>query len=255
MGIVGLMNIVRPNRAMNMHRTWKLIATMLGCMLTASGVALAATSVGTSPTAARGANAAARPHNVPPLGSSGAAGVAGQPSSGPSGLISAPDRVDTEAFAVLRRPRTAEDDVPTTVHVALSASSGANIALAQKVQSPAGTAYVIPGKGTMCLMSGSASEGESGAGGAGCVPDGAATQGYLEMEERGGYALNEAGSAMTFVSGLVPDGVSQVTVHLSDGGTAVVQVKDNVYMREVRGEVSEVTFTTRSGAMTVGREG
>lgn len=249
------MKMTEANRVVSARGARGLFVALLICLLAAGGMALAATGGAVSSHRASGTDAVAAPSLVPPEPRQAVEGSS-DTSSGPTESTSAPERVDTEAFSVLRRPRTAADDLPATVHVAFSANAGAEVGLARRVQNAAGTAYVIPGKGSMCLMSGASTEGESGAGGAGCVANAEATQGYLEMEEGGEYNSNEAATATTFVSGLVPDGVNHVTLHLSGGRIVVAPVSENVYMREVRGRVSEVTFLgPRGGMTTVGRHG
>ncbi len=254
MGLVVMMKVAGFRVPARPRRAHKLVAAVLGCTLAASGAAFAATGGGARATRAVAQRAAAPPAAVPPGGPAIGSGAA-TPSSGAADLISAPDGADLEAFAVLHRPRTAADVVPAQAHVVFSASSGANVNLSRRVQTAAGTAYVIPGNGSMCLMSGAGSEAHPGTAGAGCVPDAAADAGYLEMEEGGEYRAGETESALTFVSGLVPDGVSEVTIHLASGSTTVVPVTENVYMREVRGTVADVTFAGPKGTMTVGGRG
>jgi hypothetical protein len=60
---------------------------------------------------------------------------------------------DQLAFAVLRRARTATDVMPGSVAAQVGNPSvgGKNVALARAISTPAGTAWVIPGNGSICL--------------------------------------------------------------------------------------------------------
>jgi ABC-type uncharacterized transport system ATPase component len=51
---------------------------------------------------------------------------------------------------------------------------------------------------------------------------------------------------MDFVAGLVPDGVSTVTLDLADGTHQSVAVTENLYMAEIKGHIATIKFDTAS---------
>src|SRR4051794_5644789 len=53
------------------------------------------------------------------------------------------------------------------------------------------------------------------------------------------------------IMGIVPDGVTAVTVTLADGGTATLPVNGNVYSANVPGATASVTFTAPDGTHTI----
>jgi len=242
------------------RRALFLVASAAVVVVVATGIAFAADRESTNAPV----QMPEAPNHVPPSSASSAgtqsttSATTGEPaSSGQPGSASAgspdpvakPDQVDVEAFAVLKRAHTANDALPPGQHIAFSASSGANLNLARKVTTSYGVAWVIPGEGAVCLLT--EPNADPSAGGAGCADNQAATQGYLEMEEVG-TNVPDSSEAPNFVSGLVPDAVQQVAIHLSNGESTDASVRENVYMDEVTGHVSSVTFNGPQGHMTVG---
>jgi hypothetical protein len=164
-------------------------------------------------------------------------------------MISQVDAAEASAFGVMRRPLASSDVVPIDQLISFSASSGANPSLARRVLPGApqgqvsGAAWLVPGDGKVCLIS--ISRSSRALGGAGCLIDEAAITGKLIVEststEAGGGAL---------VAGLVPDGVPTVTL-TSGGRTWSVPVKENVYMAEVSGWVSNASFVGPAGPVNL----
>jgi hypothetical protein len=159
-------------------------------------------------------------------------------------IASAPDPADLASFGILRRPQAAEDQVPLGLPVALSGASGANLQLARRAPSHGdGQAWVVPGRGSMCLISSWPAE---HSGGANCVPDAAARGGELVTESASGSAPGSE-----FIAGLVPDGVGTVTVQLAGGATLTLTVRENVYIAAISGDVAAVSFVGPRGAVRV----
>ena len=200
------------------RRSWFAVAGLMSSLALAGGVALAA---GGSPNAGP----------VPP-----GEGTA---------LATTPGSADLAAFGILRREGTSTDAFSPRSPVALSGASGANLALARRaVGFTSGEAWVVPGKGAVCLVA----ESTTGPnGGAACGEDSQVTLGRLMQ-----IAHSATAPGMQFVSGLVPDGVGSVSVHLADGTVDVLPVHENVYMGEVHGTVSSVSFSGPNGPVTNG---
>jgi hypothetical protein len=198
--------------------------------------------------AAGGAALAASNSNNPPSYSQYEQGQRAQ-------LATSVDATQASAFGVLRRNRTITDDLPARLIAALTRQGhftgifGANVDLARRIAGPSGNAWIVPGKGAICFyatsnLNPSVSQPGAPSGGL-CVSDADAAQ---------GHALIEAGSVkmpgQDFVAGVVPDGVSSVALHLSDGTTKPVTVSENAYIAEVAGHVSSIGFSGPKGAVT-----
>jgi hypothetical protein len=122
------------------------------------------------------------------------------------------------------------------------ASSGADLALSRQVQGLAvGSAWLVPGDGSICFVF----TDEPVGGGETCQPDTVVTEGQLVMTSGG-----DAVPGTTLVAGVVPDGVSQVTLSLANGGTVSVPVAENVYIATETQSVTSVTFTGPDGPVT-----
>ena len=151
-------------------------------------------------------------------------------------MASGLSRLEKAEFAIFREARNADNaPVPSAIeHFAQSqvgVQLGVNPALARQVPGilPGG-AWVLPGIDMICIM---------GAGGA-CGSTELAASGRLYAY--GGDRQSE------FVFGMVPDGVSHVTVALTNGSSDVVAVQSNLYFLRVSGDgaalgaISGVTF-------------
>ena len=159
----------------------------------------------------------------------------------------APDQ--SAALGILRRPRVASDALPPEGIQAMtdspSASSGANVNLSRRAQGITdGAAWVIPGDGQICTYF----TADAGGGGT-CQPDAAVTNDNWPPITSGN-AIKDPG--MTVVSGLVPDGVTQVTLTLGGGSTVTVPVHENVYLATVHGGCTSVSYTGPNGPVTLG---
>ena len=145
------------------------------------------------------------------------------------------------AFAVLRRPQVAGDQLPEDRWPALEGGMigrlGLNPALARRVTTEAGDVWVIPGNGFICHLD------ENGMG---CnstqvaVAKGLVGWGSARPHEK------------TIVSGVVPDGVEQVTLISKRGTTKVAGVHDNVYGALLDGFLTSIRFSGPTGEVVLG---
>jgi len=175
-------------------------------------------------------------------------------------------------LGILRRPRVASDallpaDAFSVTHTPMAAN-GVNPSLSRRVEGFAsGAAWVIPGNGMVCLMASNAQglamvserlppgsamprriarvPGANGA--AGCATDSNASKGWSA-----GTGGTSESPGMIFTAGIVPDGVSSVTVRLASGGSLSLPVHENIYMAEIHGWPSSVSFTGPTGIVTIG---
>lgn len=173
----------------------------------------------------------------------------------------------TASLPILSRPRVASDALdPYDSQVftnSPAASNGVNVSLSRRVQGfTSGAAWVVPGNaGTVCLVAENAQAlamnsepgpwmqhtRVAGANGAtGCTTDSAISAGWSA-----GYGGTSQTPGMTFTAGFVPDGVTQVSVTVSGGTTVSLPAYENVYMGELPGAPSTVTFTGPNGPGTL----
>jgi hypothetical protein len=145
------------------------------------------------------------------------------------------DALDRRAFAILRRSQLGSDAFPPELHVALSGASGANLALSRRARGiPAGRAWIVPGRGSLCL---SVEWPPPGGGGAACAADRTAVSGRLVLTS--GIEGRPRGELL---AGVAPDGIPRVRVSLADGTTTVASVHENAYLVELAGQARAVTL-------------
>ncbi len=175
-------------------------------------------------------------------------------------------------LGILRRPRVASDallpwDAFSMTHTPMAAN-GVNPSLSRRAEGfPSGGAWVIPGNGTICLITDNArglamaseqlAPGSTtpvsvaripGAGGVtGCTTDSSAAKGWLA-----GISGTHESRGVIFTAGMVPDGVAAVTVSVAGRGSLLLPVHENVFMAEVHGRPSSVSFTGPAGRVTIG---
>jgi hypothetical protein len=151
-------------------------------------------------------------------------------------LAQAPDPTDLAMLGILRRPQQPGDALPmepNRTQDPIARSTGANPALAREVSFGAlGDAWVIPADGGVCLQSQ----------GGGCDTD---VDGHPPYIQTLGGGINHPG--VYNITGLVPDGVSSVDLHLANGTVDTVQVDQNVYMVNVTASITSTTFTLANG--------
>jgi hypothetical protein len=145
----------------------------------------------------------------------------------------APDSAQVTLLGVLRRGARADDAVPVGVrtHIAeaMGPDVGANPDLARRALHTAlgEDLYVVPGRGWVCLA--------SSGGAAGCAKTDQIAQGYAVTLQRipSGFRLG----------GLVPDGVSTVTIRGAAGESATAAAEDNAWRSDVAFEPASVAWT------------
>jgi len=173
-------------------------------------------------------------------------------------------------LGILRRRREASDALPpsavfSATHTPMAANGG-NPSLSRRARGVVdGAAWIVPGNGVVCLI---ASNGQDlamarrkpassstptpttrtpGAGGAaGCTTDSRAAAGW----SAGAGGTSES-PGVAFTAGIVPDGVRDVAVSVAGGGLLPVAVHENVYMAEIHGWPSSITFVGRAGRVTI----
>ena len=145
------------------------------------------------------------------------------------------------AFAILRRPQVEGDSLPEERWPSLEGGMvgrlGLNPSLARRASTDAGDAWVIPGNGFVCLD----------CGGACCNTAEAAAAGQIVT-----WTSTRSGDRC-IVHGLVPDGVSEVTLVTTTGATGEVSVRDNVYGAVLDGPfLATVRFIAPAGPVELG---
>jgi hypothetical protein len=174
----------------------------------------------------------------------------------------------TTSLEILRRQQAASDALDSYDSHALADSptgggDGVNVSLARRAQGfTSGAAWVIPANdGNICLVSENAQAVQMtseprpwdheirvpGANGVtDCEPASQVNTGWPLA-----YGSSGDGPAGTdFTAGIVPDGVSHVTVTVADGDSLSLPVHENVWMGEVPGTPTSVTFTGPNGPVT-----
>jgi len=160
------------------------------------------------------------------------------------------DSLDAASFGMLRRAITPADAVSAAEATSLSHSGfvgafGANLALARETTTSAGSAWLVPGDQSLCLIARSVTTGTAVLGGATCTSDAGAAAGALEQVS--GSAKDPG---VQLVSGVVPDGVSSVRVTAPDGVVESAAVGDNVYSVIVPAGAA-VSFTDATGTVAI----
>jgi hypothetical protein len=147
--------------------------------------------------------------------------------------IAAADAAQTALLGVLRRPGASGEAVPDRVrsHIAaaLGPDVGANPSLARRALRTAlgEELYVVPGRGWVCLA--------SSVGSAGCTPTDQVAQGYAVTLQRIPSGVR--------LGGLVPDGVSTVTIRGAAGESATTSAEGNAWRADVAFDPASVAWT------------
>jgi thiol-disulfide isomerase/thioredoxin len=150
-----------------------------------------------------------------------------------------PPRLAT-AFGVFRRPATGADALPARVRTSLtrgpSSNLGLNPRLARRIGGLQDPAYLVPGKDGIGLY--------FAAGGGTYVP-------YTDAIDGGLLAESFRPGAPEVVTGVVPDGIRNVTFELAGGGTQTVRVQDNLYRARLHRHAATMTFLGPAGRASV----
>ena len=148
------------------------------------------------------------------------------------------------SFELLRRAQIASDVIPASIPVVLSEASGANLGLARRVTGEQGEeAWIIPGNGSACIL---AQLSRDGIGGAVCTTSAAARAGQLNVQSASAQL-----PGAELVAGLVPDGVSSVTMHLAGGATVTAAVHEDVYVALIQGAVTSMDASGPGGTLAI----
>ena len=153
-----------------------------------------------------------------------------------------PDR-QTTRFAQLRRGRNGDDPLPAPVReqVAgdpdLATQWGINANLSRRTSRGG---WLVPGDGALCAVQANAGDGSYGL--------------VCNTEERvldmGLVAWDfQRGAASGLVSGVVPDGVEEVTLVDRSGGSRTIPVRGNSFDVAFDGTTDRLTFTGRDGQL------
>lgn len=162
-----------------------------------------------------------------------------------------PERAITPAqsaqLEILRRPRVPSDALPgdpsSWTDDPADGSSGANPALSRSAQGlPAGAAWLIPGDGMICVDVRFPIAG----GGGTCQPDATVNAGQVLMS-----GFNDQAPGIQGIAGIVPDGVTTITIAPSNGPAQSVSVHENIYMTEIALGGFTVSFNGPDGPVTM----
>jgi hypothetical protein len=174
-------------------------------------------------------------------------GTAVSPSSYEAGakavLPTAASAQQVAALSVLGRAQTAADAVPAADvprGPSFTGMIGANTSLARRAQGLTdGEAWIVPADGTICLIT---------------EPGGTACQGNPSVFEGRLYTVGYGDEEpnVESVAGIVPNGVSTVTLGLDGGDSQQLAVHENVYMQpKVTGRINTISFDGPSGPVTI----
>jgi hypothetical protein len=168
----------------------------------------------------------------------------------PPAATPASDQRLTDAFGLLRRPVSAADEVPARwrnqlMDVPADLARGEvppDITSARKVTTSVGATFWVMKRGdSLCVL-----EAADDGAGFGCsgIENVLAGRSYA-VSSGVGYGL---AAGETRISGLLPDGASDVRVATRNGVLHSVAVQQNVYVAVVRGEVDHVDWLDAQNA-------
>jgi hypothetical protein len=159
-------------------------------------------------------------------------------------LATAVEPAARTSFSLLRRAQGADDAIPASTPVALSQSSGANVALARRVKGDHGAeAWLIPGTGSLCLLAQLAAD---HIGGAACTTRAATSAGELVLQSASSHL-----PGAELVAGVVPDGVSSIMVNIANQPGITVPVHENVYLVLVHGAATSLRAIGPAGPIQI----
>jgi hypothetical protein len=147
---------------------------------------------------------------------------------------------ESSRFGELRRPRSGDDALPSRWNAQIAADSnrgtrwGADTAESRRA---APQVWLVPGNGFVCVANVSPVDGSLGFG---CATPAEVEQGLLQPAD-----LDQNGNGV--VTGVMPDGVTSVTLVSNDGSTRAVAVSHNVYQAAIDTRLREVRWTDSAG--------
>jgi hypothetical protein len=149
-----------------------------------------------------------------------------------------------EQIDQLDRPRNSDDALPAEWREELSSGSesdehwGANPALSRRT---APGTWILPGDGYVCVANATPGEGALGFG---CATPEDVEKGLLAPSD-----VDANGNGV--LTGVLPDGVNEVTLIDHDGGTRTVAVERNTYRAAIDANLKEVRFTDAGGEVQI----
>jgi hypothetical protein len=144
----------------------------------------------------------------------------------------------------LERPRTGDDAMPSEWREDLTAGPegdehfGANPSLARRTGP---STWIVPADGYVCVANSTPGEGALGFG---CATPDDVEKGLLAPSD-----VDANGNGV--LTGVLPDGVSEVTLTDKDGTTSTVSVERNTYRVAIDANLKEVRFTDAGGGVHV----
>jgi hypothetical protein len=103
--------------------------------------------------------------------------------------------------------------------------------------------WLVPGADAVCVSS--LRDGAGGSGG--CASLDQIQHGYVVTTNGGAGGASGFKPHEAFVTGIVPDGVSSVTLAMKDGTTRSLLVRDNAFSADVFGDADSISFVAPDG--------
>lgn len=164
----------------------------------------------------------------------------GRPDRTPLPKITDISADQARSFAILRRPQVEGDCLPASQWPTFDQGGlgrrGLNPALARRATTALGDLWIVPGNGHIALY------------------DGSATCNSTELAASRGMVMWGSGRSHghSVVQGLVPDGVSRVTLITANRAASSVPVNDNVYAAALDAPFSSLHFSGPAGTVELG---
>jgi hypothetical protein len=163
-----------------------------------------------------------------------------QPDREPRPTLSVVSAEQAQSFAILRRPQIERDRLPNShremFEGGLTGRCGLNPELARRAVTQLGDMWVVPGSGYIALV----------VGGMVCNrTEIAARQGMVTW-------TSDSDALRDLVHGLVPDGVSGVSLLAANDASTTVAVTDNAYGTVLNGHLRSVRFSGPTGTVVLG---
>jgi hypothetical protein len=158
--------------------------------------------------------------------------------------VSAVPEEQAEQIEQLDRPRNSDDALPKEWREKLTTGDesdehwGANPSLARRT---APGTWIVPGDGYVCVANATPGEGALGFG---CAATDDVEKGLLAPAD-----VDANGNGV--LTGVLPDGVNEVTLVDQDGGSRTVAVERNTYRAAIDANLKEVRFTDADGGVRI----
>jgi hypothetical protein len=158
--------------------------------------------------------------------------------------VSAVPEEQAREIEQLGRPRTSDDALPKEWRDKLTTDDesdkhwGANPSLSRRT---APGTWIVPADGYVCVANATPGEGALGFG---CATPEDVEKGLLAPAD-----IDADGNGV--LTGVLPDGVGEVTLVNHDGGTRTVAVERNTYRAAIDANLKEVRFTDAGGGVRI----